>query len=73
MEQWKLTNRRMKLELAIAEQPGDPQLFATYMNELNRTNPQDAVLTFLSGKFATNSDDAVKEFVKALVKTGRID
>lgn len=63
----------MKLELAIAEDPGNPALFATYMNELNTSNPHDAVLTFCSGKFASNSEEAVKEFIKALVHSGRLD
>ena len=68
-----LTGRRLRnLEAEANKAPASSSSQAAYLRELNKVRPDEVCRRVDSGAFASN-DAVVKEYLKALVATGRID
>ncbi|CAN8069845.1 unnamed protein product [Agarophyton chilense] len=65
--------RRLKRLLDEANSRAhDPEIQAVYLRALGKTKPQEVVRRVELGKYAAG-DNVLKEYVRALVKTGAID
>jgi len=66
-------DRRLKrLESAANEVPGDAAMQHKFMRELNQYYPEAVIRRFEMGRFAS-SEEVVKEYLKAIARTGRLD
>ena len=68
-----ITPRRLRnLEAEANNSPGNPASQAAYLRELSKSKPNEVCRRVDSGAFASN-EAVMKEYMKALVATGRID
>ena len=68
-----LTGRRLRnLEAEANKSPNNPSSQTAYLRELNKIKPDEVCRRVDSGAFASD-ELVVKEYLKALVATGRID
>jgi ATP-dependent metalloprotease len=69
-----VTGRRLRnLEAEANSQPGNHSSQAAYLRELNKASRPDEVCRRVDSNSFASNDAVMKEYIKALVATGRID